>query len=376
MFRMFLINNSILLLSLSLELEQVTRVCSYVVLVGSLLIYIFSYVLKKTLLISDCLAILMFAICIFTSLIQGWRFNDYVSFFVFFSMVTVWRVSNIISFNNSNYKFFFRVYFVQGLLLIILSFTSLAYKSYQEYVAISNQLTLGFSNPNQTGIIIFQTLVILWILGVDKNIRKVWRVIVTLEIIMLSFLLFFTVARTSIFAYLLFVFFCFFGRKKAFKNKLIANAIILFSVVFSYVYIALSKIFINNVIVFGKKLFSGRERVYQDVLSNFTNKWLGNLSYFNFQNSHNAMLTVLVNVGILAFLVYLFFIFISFNKFYENCKTRQQGLCSNAILSIFVIGFAESAVLTGGTMYYIHLLSIMIIANKKLGKKDTKVIEE
>lgn len=371
LFLILLVTNVVMIWAIPFGMVQIERLCSYVVLLGAFLLFLLSFLQKSTLTLSDGLLAALVVFIFVVSLCKGWSFSNYVVTLVFISMLTVWRSAEAIFFDEKIQKFVFWIFFIQGLILIRLYFSPLAYKSYQEYVDVSNELTLGFSNPNQTGLVLFSTLVVLLLLGTKSILKKVWKYAVVVEIFFLSVLLLLTAARTSILAYLFFLFFVVFRRKKVFKSKALANLILLFSVAFVYIYIALSKTIMKDFIILGKKMFSGREELYQEVLSEFTDKFFGNLTHFNFQNSHNAMLTVMINIGIIGFIIYFVFTVVSFNRFYDKCKSRDQVLCGIAILAFFLMSCAEAAVLTGGSMYYVHTFVILVLANTLTASGDT-----
>lgn len=102
----------------------------------------------------------------------------------------------------------------------------------------------------------------------------------------------------------------------------------------------------------------------------FSNKFFGNLSYFDFQNSHNALLTILVNIGIVGLFLYLAFTIMSFNSFNRRCNTPGGFMSMVAILALFIMGCTETAVLTGGTIYYVYMFVILLLSNNNSQRKD------
>lgn len=364
-----LLSHVVMLLSLSIGLVAMERTCSYAILLLSIGIYVYSYI-KNPVMSKQDIALIFIMLYLFVLAITGsWKYDDVKVVLVFLSMLTVWRGARIAICNKKIEKMLLYSFSTQALILIALYFTPLAYKSYQEYVLVSSELTLGFSNPNQTGIIIFSTLSILLIMIRKCMVSKIQKIIFRTQIFGLSFLLILTDARTSILGYLFFLVF-YLKRKKTKINSLVSDAIICFPIIFIYLYDALSKTNLQNVTFLGKKLFSGRQRVYEEVLSMFSNKFFGNLSYFDFQNSHNALLTILVNIGIVGLFLYLAFTIMSFNSFNRRCNTPGGFMSMVAILALFIMGCTETAVLTGGTIYYVYMFVILLLSNNNSQRKD------
>ena len=355
-------SNLVMLLSLAIGFSQLERLCSYAMLFTSVGIYIFSYVLNPCVCKQDIVFIAFLLYLFMLAIVYSWGYDEIKAAMVFLSMLTVWRGAHAVSCNERMERVLLNVFSVQGLILIALYFTPLAYKSYQKYVLVSEELTLGFSNPNQTGIIIFSTLAILLILMRRCWISKWQKIILWVQIIALSILLILTDARTSMLGYLFFwLFYIKKGKQKI--HSFLSDAIICFPIVFVYLYDALSKTYLQNLTFLGKKLFSGRQRVFEEVLSMHTNKLFGNLSYFGFENSHNALLTILVNTGIVGLTFYLVFTITSFNSLSRSCKENSRFMSMIAVLALFIMGCAEAAVLTGGTIYYVYIFVILILSN-------------
>lgn len=359
---LLLFSHLAMILSLSIGLVQVERICSYAILLLSFCIYVYSYIQDHRIFKQDMVFILFLLYLFVLAITYSWRYDDIKVVLVFLPMLTVWRGAGVVPCNQRTEKVLLNFFSVQGLILIALYFTPLAYKSYQEYVLISSELTLGFANPNQTGIIIFSTLAILLILMRRFSLSKLHKIILLIQIIALSILLVLTNARTSMLGYLLFLIF-FMKKKKVKIHSLISGTVICFPIFFVYLYDTLSKTTLQDLTFLGKKLFSGRQRVFEEVLSMFTNKLFGNLSYFGFQNSHNALLTVLVNIGVVGLILYLVFTIMSFNSTNHRCKANSSFMSMIAILTFFIMGCAETAVLTGGTIYYAHMFVILILSN-------------
>lgn len=368
-----LIVNLLMLLSLAFENESLERFCSYAIIILSFSLYLYSFTIFDIFKIEDFIFALILVYFFVLYLNKQWQYKDIVSALVFLSMLTVWRVTQACVCTEKIKKSIENFYLLQGFILIGISFSSVAYKSYQEYVTVSNELTLGFSNPNQTGIILFSTIAILTIVLMYEK-KQIKRVITIIVIAALVYLLFLTKARTSILM-LAVLAYALLSKKVAKKHIVLSDFVIISPIIFVYVYMGLADTQLSNLEILGKKLFSGRQRVFREALDSFTDKFFGNLTYFNFQNSHNALLTILVNIGVIGLVLYLVFTIFSFNRFYNNCKGKNQIVVSLIILALFIMGYAEAAVLTGGTIYFNSMFFILLLGNAIDDEKSIKEVK-
>jgi len=356
-----------MLFALAVENMELERVCSYAIMFLGAGLFTYSFVADARLRRGDLYLLLMFCVLPLVAVYQQWPYRVLVGALCFILMVTVWRSAGIVDNTRVLVKMLCRTFIIQGAVLIGLFFSAYAYKGYTEYEAVAHELTLGFDNPNQTGIILFSTLAILLLVQQKKMVNKYWNALILFEVGCLSVLLILTRARVSIIGYLVFLFFLVFTTKRSVRNKhyVLADIMLYVPLVFVFVYLLLQDSQLQKLHVMGKQLFSGRERVYTLVLSLWEDKMFGNAELFLFSNAHNSHLTILINIGIVGFLLYMLYTTNAFNRFYAQCKTRQQILCVVAILCLFVMGCGETAVLTGGTIYYVYILTFVVLGGNE-----------
>lgn len=360
LYSFLLLSNLLILLSLVTGNTNVERMCSYLILILAFTIYVYAILIDGVFRNSDIAFIVLIIYILSLAVIKDWSYENIVSSIVFLSMLTVWRGAGTVSCNAVIQKIIRWGYVIQGIILIVLFFSPLAYKSYQEYVPVSKELTLGFSNPNQTGIIIYSTIAVLFLASFNGCGKKI-KILLLAESTMLSYMLILTDARTSIIGLLVLLIFGIF-KKNIKKHYVLSYLIICFPLLFVYLYIALSKTSLANIVVMGKKMFSGRQDVYLETLNNFSDKLFGNLDIFNFSNAHNALLTILVNIGVIGLILYLLFSIKSFKSFYTRCNCKEQMVASVIILTFFIMGCSETAILTGGTLYFVNMFSVLQIS--------------
>ncbi len=282
-------------------------------------------------------------------------------------MLSVWPVASSIKLNDVSRKITAFMAFIQGAMLIFLSYSEYAYVLRNEYNSIVDSLTLGFPNPNQTAIIIYSTISIL-IIARENFKSKFFKFLVFGELVWLFYLLILTNARISIFAGFFIVFLDIYNKtkKKQFKfnenTKLFVLIMCILPQLFFWIYNLMYeyKIF-ADLEIFGKSLYSGRNTLYATILDRWKNHFFGNMKSFYFENSHNAALTILVNTGIVGYALYFMYTYMELKHLCQ--KENTDFLSIVVVLSYFVIGCAEAAILVSGSIYYVTFLTVCILSN-------------
>ncbi len=290
-----------------------------------------------------------------------------ISAFSYIMMLTVWIVAANIRLSRFSRNFVIFITMSIGFLLISLSYSEYAYVVREDIDYIMEALTLGFSNPNQAAIIVYSTIAVLLVqYDTIKNTYIKW--VVLAEIIWLFYLLILTDARTSILACLFVVVMKLINNFKLVESRVtrVNNGMLLFICVLPilfywlYTYLYEHRILVG-VEFLGKDLFSGRNEVYNHSIDMWENKLFGNMERFSFENSHNASLTILLNTGIIGYLLYFVYTYLELVSL--NKKRIMNFLPVVVILSYFIMGCAETAILTGGNIYYVMLQTICVLAN-------------
>lgn len=357
------------IIALSLSDSNMVRVLNYGIFATGLLSVILSFVIDRVITKNDALLIVQIFFLICCVLLRQVGREGIFSAIGYLLMLSVWFVGKRVQVTPRMRKFLWYVAIIQGLILLAAYFGPNAYQSYQEYVLVSKELTLGFSNPNQTAIVLYATIAILLTLRED-NASKIISFLSFFLIISLSYLLFLTDARTTILCF--FVTMAFFFLSKTRRNGLrkeygwLVSLIVLFPIFFFVLYMYFFEMGqFSTAMLMGKKLFSGRQRVYNAALLNWTNMWMGNMESFSFSNTHNGYLTVLVNCGIIGFVLYLIYTMREVKAINRRYYMENRSPISVVVLlSFFIMAGAESAILTGGTIYYIIMLLTVLLCNQ------------
>lgn len=129
----------------------------------------------------------------------------------------------------------------------------------------------------------------------------------------------------------------------------------LFPLVFVFFYIGLytSGQYIGSNL-FGKDFFSGREELYITLTTQLKKRWtLGYFGEYSFENAHNGPLTILMNVGVLGYSAYLWFMNYTIRTYHRRISTYSQTIALMVLLAIFVHSSGEAAMTVSGANYSI-----------------------
>lgn len=368
------------LLASSFLINSVFSVLQYCILLLGILLFIAAFG-DKRINKNNFLAVILIACIIIYCFLISIDYKNFVVVLMFIMMLSIFVIYRSIFINE---KQFFWCSLALALLLIYLSTTGDAYRTTANYgelegqTYIGDKLTLGFNNPNETGIVLYYSVVYLLYLYIGFKGRRVLRFIILLITIRLCYLLYLTECRSCMFAVLLCMAFYLFYRNKKTPvlriSKTIVLVLLLTPLFFSFIYPIASIYFANSEIMFlGKPLFSGREILYAEQFQHFFSyPLLGNIKYFHFENALNGYLTILFNTGIVGFLFYFIIVYRVILDISKRIFTTQQLFSFSSILGVYLIASSESVVLTGGGRWYVLMLSLFILADKQvLVHKDT-----
>lgn len=348
--------------------ENYVRIADYLFLGAALFIVFISFFENHSFKRMVPLLAILF-VCFLSLLIGGVSSKSIVSFLWYFAMLSIWIATDLFDVHKNTLKFIKIAIIIEGLILIVLFFTDRAYFSYTQYGGISKELTLGFNNPNETGLILF--FIISFLVIIFNNSRRLFlKIICLLEMLFLFFLLVKTDARTSLIAtifLLLFTILFWLKKHKPHLNLHSLNSWAVFCIIFPLLFFIGYSIFskvssLESITFLGKKVFSGRERVYNESILSWNNYAFGNMSSLAFSNAHNGLLTILINTGLIGIVFYL--VFVIREVFFINQKMlyRRKFLFPALIVYlIFLISSAEATVLVGGTIFYFYELLTLTI---------------
>lgn len=289
--------------------------------------------------------------------------NYIVSFSPFFC-------SKYISTRKTNRKFLRIIALLQAMIMLFLSFTSKAYAPYYVDLFLINdgELTLGYSNPNLTGVILFYVFILLFSNLKDER-RKYQRLAYSLLIAYIGYLIMRTGCRIMIIAIFIMIAFLFFSNQTWIRKILISRMVmlgcILSSVAFLFVFYYLYQK-MPTLTVMGGNIYS-RITIFDRGFDAFYGNYLfGNLPQYLFENLHNGALTIAVNTGTIGLVSYYIYIIYNVNRFRQNLKydSTKSIIPYFYILIVYLHASVEASCLTGGVLFGMNTLVASYLAEK------------
>lgn len=251
-------------------------------------------------------------------------------------------------------------------LFIIYRFMPFAYDIETDQIYLENtSLTLGYSNPNSTGMMIIYVAVI----NLIANRSKIYNIYITILIqAILIYLVFQTDSRASGLCILILTVASLFHIKK------IPKWVIICSIAIPLVYISLLPFldsigYRNDLIIFGKPLYTGREDIFASELKGYNDwfSWLfGDLYIGGFTNHHNAFLSIFLSCGLVGTAMYIMIWIRAILPYVKNTNGISYiSIC--AILILTIHASVESAFLIGSIPYGVMTATLFLLMHCKKG---------
>lgn len=223
-----------------------------------------------------------------------------------------------------------------------------------------NDLTLGFSNPNESGMHLMASLYVL-VSSIFYYNNKVMKLIFSLASIICAFFVFQTLSRASILVCCLFLLLLIpTVRKKAIPKSM--QNIALISPFLVLILSLLFASFLSSLTWMNDSLDTGRTLIYFQRFRDLSLfQWIiGDYSYM-FQNSLNSYLSVFVTVGIIPLLFFVKIIRRGFSVLNENAVCTFNKVAFLAILLTVFHSSMESACMVSGSYYAASFYGIYIM---------------
>lgn len=359
-----------LLLAFVMHMDNLVSVTSQLVLICGVAMIIISALFNTNKKI-DYIILLMylFLICCFS-----YSYQQLINTICFAMMISALDTGLMVKLDKKTINIITISYLLQAVLLIVFSYTPLAY-SVDFEGDNGYYLALGFSNPNTTGVVLFSTVFLIVALFENRfsslSIKTIVGkpLVITVILLLLMRLLYLTNSRTSLvvclLTLLLFLYYKFRSNDRPF-SKIIIILVLFVPTAYYFLYTAYSQSgFFDEIMFMGKPLFSGREAVFEDINSAWTNHWFGNVSQFLFGNAHNISLTVVANIGIVGFIIYMYYYA---KRLFQYNKSGRANIALLAIFALFIHGCNEAVMFTGGSIFYIYVLNICLLTQIKPNK--------
>lgn len=298
-----------------------------------------------------------------------WGFDYFKKVFIFISFVIFLYFSYTDPVGERTIRVVRKIPCIAGILLII------SYYFLGNNASYAHGITLGFSNPNFTGMWLMHIAIYMFIDMTDNEKKPLYRIAISVCFFITSWLIVLTFARSCLFGLILFVLLCL--SRKVFRidlarKKLFILAIVITPFLFFVVYQSVvSTEWFNDVFSFmvseGKPLTS-RKHIWGEAIKALNNHLiLGNYCGIShgtgMAQMHNIELDVLCSYGLIPFLLFL-------NVLYDGCtKTAKEALLDKeyyalcGFLAVVFSGIFEAGIVAGSMGLNFLTAGLFILAN-------------
>lgn len=128
-----------------------------------------------------------------------------------------------------------------------------------------------------------------------------------------------------------------------------------------------------NLEILGKRIFTGRETAFVDMLKTidtFSKKLLGDFSLWGLNNAHNAPLAIYLSTGVIG-LILVYSIYYKAIKHMNSSRFLQNRIgiiCVSCVLGLFVESCAEAALFMGGFPVVNFVATLFVIASTEVNE--------
>lgn len=224
-----------------------------------------------------------------------------------------------------------------------------------------SDLTLGFSNPNETGMHLLATFFVL-VTCIFAFKKRIVRLLFIFCSIIVFYFIILTLSRACLLIAVLFLVLLFPILTK--KNiPIFLQVLCLCSPIITFIITAIFTEFFATRYLFGEVLDTGRILIYLTRVNGLSVSQIlfGNYKYL-FQNSLNAYVSIYITIGFPALLVYLKIMFSGIKSCYACVQKNYNYVAMLGILMIFVHASMESASLVSGSYYAAAFFGIFVLA--------------
>lgn len=269
---------------------------------------------------------------------------------------------------NSIRKLIYGVNLCYPIMFLLFYNSSFAYRYFSEYgVTLSEHVTLGYSNPNETGLYLMICLFILASAFFYYKRLEI-RICCAAEIVCLGFLIWKTQCRVAMMlslAVLVLTVFC----KRVCIRKPLWNTILLFPAI--YIVLLLIWPELTELRIWGETLDTGRSTIYQEAIRNLTLSgfFFGAYGRYHLANMHNAYLSIFASLGIFAAASYMAILRMAYKKCCNVVLEKKENIVLLlGMLATLVVGAVEAALFVGGSVYAasVFLLYHLFISNDEM----------
>ncbi len=308
-------------------------------------------------------SVIVLAIILFISMICSFSvsYENFTSAFSFLEIPLIICAYPKLKNSRRIRKLLYGCYSLLAVLYIVLSFMSISNIYYDEYgEKYMDFMTLGYNNPNQIAMYLFINIIVLGILFFDSK-KIITKIFSAIMICILVALVLGTLSRTSFVVSVFYIIGLVYFRKKRIPSALrIASFVI--PIAFFFLTIVFHKL-MSSLMLFGEKIETGRFEIYVNFLKELDLiRFLFGWYPFQFNNLHNAFLTIFSTAGLLGLGIYIEFLN-SKLRYLQSCQRKNGaekysvfGLCC-----ILIYMSAESAIMVSGGAFAVMFVSVYLL---------------
>lgn len=243
-------------------------------------------------------------------------------------------------------------------------------------------LELHIGNPNQTAIILWTSFVFCYLYLAKRLVQKKYTFLLTLIMIALVVMIILTQARSIMLAFIICLIWHFWGkRKNGYKNYplIVQNILVLAPLYIPVLILVLMNILPNEITIFGKLLFSGREQIWKNIADAFINNpfshhldtspfysniMLNNAETLKGWGAHNGFLSIQWNYGILVLIPIVFILLINVKELrkYADANINSCIVYVITLATLFSLSFEESLLM--GNICTTTILPLLFIIGR------------
>ncbi len=269
-----------------------------------------------------------------------------------FYMLPIYMISSRLVVNVSRIKkVIYAFSFLYTLVFIYLYLSGYAYVAYNSYGQfVSEDLTLGYDNPNETAMYLLVCYMIMLVAFVQEQ-NKSYRACIGILAAVLLFFILLAGSRMSIILVLIFTLAFLFKLYERIGRK-IQNIVVLLPFA-SIILMLIFPDFFAELTILGEAADTGRYGLYINALDSLTffSFLGGNLKTYAGHNLHNSYLTIIITYGVIVFCFYFALLKTTLSRLAKQISSKPCALAHVAVLVIVLHGMAEGTFLVAGTVY-------------------------
>ena len=257
------------------------------------------------------------------------------------------RIKNVKKIKNAVYI----ANIAYSLLLIFLSFMKNSHYYFGEYgLRIVQELTLGYTNPNETAI--YLMLPFFLMLSAVFSVKANWKKFALAALAaQLLYMVWATKSRTCIIlcmAALILIF-----AQRIFRIGRLGTIVATFLPLIAFLVVMLFPEWVTTQSVMGEVADTGRYRLFDSFFNklNLESVLIGDYLTYGGSNMHNSFLSIMAMFGLPVAILYIFFLHRALQNYrnYENTLGKYAAFIG--LLMVIAHGASEGTLLTAGTVY-------------------------